>query len=183
MATRFSSRYKHTPVVIEPIVRLWILRLLVPLGGHREFISQHGFGNDTLAEVLGLSDWIDPSPHDFDPKKVRSALRKIYQASEQKNRDASLPAGLNANIARLSVLVGLSETDCRILEFAVLIHSEQLLDDTADWLGQLSSMKVIHALSVLLDLPERDVRLSLSAQGALAKSGLVSMNRSCISVL
>ena len=183
MAISFRSRYKHTPVDIEPIVRLWILRLLIPLGGHREFISQHGFGNDTLAEVLGLSDWIDPSPRDFDPKKVRSELRKLYQASEQKIGDATPPAGLDANIARLSALVGLSETDCRILEFAVLIHSEQLLDDTADWLGQLSSMKVIHVLSVLLDLPERDVRLSLSAQGALAKSGLVSMNRSCISVL
>ena len=183
MATRRRSRNTHAPKDIEPIVHLWILRLLVPLGGHREFICQHGFCNDTLAEMLGLSDWIDPSPRDFEPKTARSELRKRYQISEQKNGDAIPPSRLNANIARLSALVGLTETDCRILEFAVLIHSEQLLDDTADWLGQLSSMKVIHVLSVLLDLPERDVRLSLSTQGALAKSGLVSVNRSCITAL
>ena len=84
---------------------------------------------------------------------------------------------LHGNVARLAELVGLSDTDCRILEFAVLIHSERLLDDCADWLGQLSSAKVFQALSVLLDLPETQVRASLSTQGLLGKSGLLSVDR------
>lgn len=63
------------------------------------------------------------------------------------------------------------------------IQNERLLDDTADWLGQLSSVKVFHALSVILDLPEPEIRASLSAQGILARSGLVSVDRSGTSTL
>ena len=183
MAIRRRSRYSKLPLDIAPIVHLWLLRLLVPLGGQREFISQHGFNNDTLAELIGLGEWIDPAPQDFDPRKVRTELRKIHQAGELKLCDAEAPACLQGNVERLSELVGLSETDCRILEFAVLIQNERLLDDTADWLGQLSSMKVFHALSVLLNLPEQDIRASLSAQGILARSGLVSVDRNGSSLL
>lgn len=183
MAIRRRSRYSHMPLDMPPIVHLWLLRLLVPLGGHRDFIHQHGFSNDTLAEMLGLSEWIDPAPRDFEPKTVRAELRKLYQDGERKLRSAPTPACLCGNIARLSKLVGLSETDCRILEFAVMIHNERLLDDAADLLGQLSSVKAFHALSVLLDIPEPEIRASLSAQGILARSGLVSVSRCGTSTL
>lgn len=72
------------------------------------------------------------------------------------------PGHLRENIVRLSYLVGLNETDCRILEFAVLIHTEKILDDSADTLGELSSLKMFHVLSVLLDRPEIEVRTSFS---------------------
>lgn len=183
MAMRRRSRYSHMPLDMPPIVHRWLLRLLVPLGGHRDFVNQHGFSNDTLAEMLGLSEWIDPAPRDFEPKTVRAELRKLYQAGERKLRNSPTPVCLSSNVARLSKLVGLSESDCRILEFAVMIQNERLLDDTADWLGQLSSVKAFHALSVLLDIPEPEIRASLSAQGILARSGLVSVSRSGTSTL
>ncbi len=183
MAIHRRSRHSHMPLDILPIIHLWLLRLLVPLGGHRDFINQHGFSNDALAEMLGLGEWVDPASHDFEPKLVQVELRKLHQTGERKLRNSVPPACLSGNVARLSTLVGLSETDCRILEFAVLIQNERLLDDTADWLGQLSSVKVFHALSVLLEIPEHEIRASLSAQGILAKSGLVSVDRSGTSTL
>ncbi len=183
MATRRRSRYSKMPLELPPIVHLWLLRLLVPLGGHRDFVHQHGFNNDTLAEILGLGDWIDPSSRDFEPKTVRAELRRLYQVGERKLSDVTAPPCLLGNVERLSGLVGLSETDCRILEFAVMIQNERLLDDTADWLGQLSSVKVFHALSGVLNLPEPDIRLALSAQGILSRSGLVSVERSGSSTL
>lgn len=183
MVMRRRSRYSQMPLDIAPIVHLWLLRLLVPLGGHRDFIHQHGFHNDMLAEMVGLGKWIDPAPLDFDPKTVRAELRKLHQAGERKLCNAAAPACLLSNIGRLSELVGLSDTDCRILEFVVMVQNERLLDDTADWLGNLSSVKVFHALSVLLNLPEREIRASLGAQGILARSGLVSVDRSGTSTL
>jgi hypothetical protein len=78
---------------------------------------------------------------------------------------------------RLQELVALSDTDCRILEFAVLIHSERILDDLADELGPLSTIKMFHVLSVLLGIPESDIRTALSSQGVLARAGLVSVER------
>ena len=180
---RRRSRYTANAVDPDPIILLWLLRILVPLGGHRKFVRSHGFNNDTLAEVIGLGHWIDPSPKDFDLKAVQSELRLLHQKAEKQWAKASLPTCLRNNVGQLSDLVGLSATDCRILEFAVSIHNERLLDDTADWLGQISSVKVFHALSTILNLPEPEIRASLSAQGILARSGLVSVDRSGTSTL
>ena len=51
---RRRSRYTANAVDPDPIILLWLLRILVPLGGHREFVRSHGFNNDALAEVIGL---------------------------------------------------------------------------------------------------------------------------------
>lgn len=159
---------------LPPTVQLWLLRLLVPLGAHREFIDLRGFRNEGLAAVLGLGAWIDPELSDFNPKTAFAKLRKLHQIGERQFRTAQIPTCLAGNVARLANLAGLSDTDCRILEFAVMIKNEWLLNDTADLLGELSSVKVFHVLAVLLDLPETEIRKALSAQGTLAKSGLVS---------
>lgn len=174
---RRPARYSSTGLDVEPVIRLWLLRILVKLGGQRQFIRSNGFNDDTLAELLGLGRWVDPSPHDFDMKAVQSELRQLHQKAEKQWADASLPACLSSNVGRLSSLVGLSPIDCRILEFAVTIRNERVLDDTTDWLGQLSSVKVFQALSVILDLPAAEIRTALSAQGILARSGLVSVDR------
>lgn len=180
---RRRARYTTNSVAPDPVILLWLFRILVPLGGHREFARSHGFNNDTLAEVLGLGHWVDPEPNDFDLKAVQSELRLLHREAEKQWIKASLPDCLRNNVGQLSDLVGLGTTDCRILEFAVLLHNERLLDDTADWLGQLSSVKVFHALSAILNLPEPEIRASLSAQGILARSGLVSVDRSGTSTL
>ncbi|QCP51598.1 ATP-binding protein [Trinickia violacea] len=151
--------------------------MLVPLGGHRAFVNRAGFQDDSLAEVLGLQEWLAPEVDDFNPKTVRIQLRKLHKEWENQCSGAGLSACLDANVARLAKLVGLSATDCRILEFVAMLKSERLLDDTADWLGHLTSAKVIHVLAVLLDLPELEIRDALSTHGALVQSGLVSLDR------
>jgi transitional endoplasmic reticulum ATPase len=183
------------------LFRLWLLRLLVPLGAHREFIKPHGFNSEELAEVLGLGRWIDGDneagldpwdeaevcdPHDrgapaqlesYQPKRVRTELRRLHRNAERKTSASQLPPSLRSNLDRLATLVGLSAVDVRILEFAVMIHSDGLLVETAEWLGQLSTVKLIHALSVVLDLPDEQVREALAARGVLARSGLVTCLR------
>ena len=66
MALRRHSRYSKIPSDLPPLVHLWLLRLLVPLGVHRDFFVGDSFNNDTLAEALGLGDWIDLAPREFD---------------------------------------------------------------------------------------------------------------------
>ena len=175
-----SSRFRrrHKPIAdMLPIVHLWVLRLLIPLNGHKEFVTRHGFSVDGIAQSLGMGEWVDPEDRDFDPQAVRIKLRKLHQASERSLKNVEMPSCLKSNVNRLSKLVGLSEADCRILTFAVLINNDPVLDQAGDWLGQLSSAKVLSALSVLLDLTEQEVGASLSGSSVLTKSGLVSMNR------
>ncbi len=180
---RHTPRYSSSFPDIPPLVQRWVLRILVPLGGHKEFVHPLGFSNDVIAEKVGLGEWIDSRSCDFDPATVRRELRELHRVAEKKFAKAEAPACLRDNVARLAELVGLTEADCRILEFAVLIQNERLLDDTADWLGNLSSVKVFHALAALLDLPEVVVRASLSAQSVLGRSGLVTIERSGASTL
>jgi SpoVK/Ycf46/Vps4 family AAA+-type ATPase len=162
----------------SPLMRLWLLRILVPLGAQREFVKQHGFKSDTLAYALGMHNWVEDPALDFDPRAVRRELRELHAQAERRLARSRVSRALRTNISRLSRLVGLSQADCRILEFAVLIHNERLLDDTADWLGLLSSIKVFHALATILDLPAAEVRAALSADGILTRSGLVTVDRS-----
>jgi SpoVK/Ycf46/Vps4 family AAA+-type ATPase len=178
-----SPHSTHTPLETQPIIHLWLLRLLVPLRLERTFIDRHSFNNDSLAEIIGLGAWVESSTKDFDRQAVRACLRKLHQQKERDARHIEAPQYLRRNVSRLQTLVGLSDTDCRILEFAVLIHSERILDDLADGLGILSTVKVFYALSVLLDIPERDIRAALSTQGILAKAGLLSVDRNCATLL
>lgn len=187
---RHRARQGGAAPASSPLVVLWLLRMLVPLGAHKHLVNRSGFSNDTVAEVVGLAHWVDPEDREFDPALVRTELRKLHaEAEEQADSPASpatalrLPPFLAHNIQRLSGLVGLSDTDQHILAFVVHLHSERVLDDTADWLGTLSSAKVFHALSVILDRPAEEVRTALGSQGVLARSGLVSVDRSGTSVL
>ena len=178
MPRRIHRHLKQGSMSLEIIdlVKLWLLRLLVPLRGHKKFISTNGFDNDTLAELLGLGDWLDDKRCEFDQRAVLAELKKIHRESESTLRDTVPPKSLAENISRLSAIAGLSETDCRILEFTVFLHCESLMDETADYLGQLTSGKVYHVLSVLLELPEKEVRNALSSKGVLAGSGLVTVD-------
>ncbi len=104
MARRRAS-YTGSPIDIEPVIRLWLLRILVPMGGHREFVRSQGIYNDTLAEAIGLGHWIDPSPDDFDEKAVHSELRELHQQAEKEWATATLSNCLRHNIGQLSGLV------------------------------------------------------------------------------
>ena len=103
-------------------------------------------------------------------------LFRSHQEAEADKVNAPLPPLLWKNIERFARLIELSEVDCQILAFAIFIHSEQMLDDTANWLGPLSPLKLSHVLAVLLDLPQMAVNAALTPQGALALSGLVKLD-------
>jgi len=177
MRHRSSRRYSSD---LLPIVRLWILRLLVPLGAKSEFICSHGWRNETLARLLGVENCLDNEPvDDLDENTRKSAanlLGKLHKQVEKNLGNVKPPVILTKNISKLSVMVGLSATECRILEFATLLHSDALLDDTADWLGHMSMEKTYQTISLLLDLPESEVKSSLSTKGLLHQSGLLSLD-------
>lgn len=166
----------------SPLVRLWLLRMLVPLGVHRSLIEPGtGLTNDALGAAVGLGDWVQMTDDAFDAGEARADLRQAHQKEECRHRKLKrppLPPVLAKNIKRLAKLVGLSDVDQSILALVVHLHSERLLDDTADMLGLLSTSKVFQVLSVLLDVHVEQIRTALSADGVLALSGLVSIDRS-----
>ena len=162
---------------LDPLTRLWILRILMRLKVSTRFIRRNDFLDDDIATSLGLGKWVDSDTREFNPAAVRAELSAIHEKSEATCDKARPSAAMARNIKRLAKMLELTPVDCRILVFVVLIHNDEALDNAADWIGPLTTTKVIRALARVLDLPSRRVADSLSPQGILARSGLISVER------
>lgn len=184
------------PDLEDPVVKLWLLRILVTLGGHKKFVNRMMVENDDLCRAVGMGLWVDkpdgsaaPDPDmeisddlnessSFPYRQFMTDLRKAHRGAERQLDKTPLPGYLQANIERLSALVGLNELEGRVLGFAIVIHNERLLDEAADYLGHdLSSIKVCHALAVILGVPVDEIRAALQAQGVLTRAGLMALDR------
>lgn len=180
----------------EPVLRLWILRILMLLDGHHGFVDKDRISNELLCRALGLGHWLDSAdgggdPSESDPvscskrsyetfsyRRFMAELRSMHKKMEREHGRSQLPEALLVNVKRLSQLVGLSAVDSTVLGFAILVHNEILLDEASDFLGmRMNSVKVSHALSVILALPEPDIRAALHSQGVLARAGLLTLDR------
>lgn len=175
MDTLGSSSFTGTRSEIEPLTRLWILRLLVPLGGYKEFVTPSGFADDHVAKALGLGKLIDQADGSFDVTAARMAVRRLHRTEVRGLSNAKAPKSLVENVERLATLMGLTQTDCRILEFFIMISSDSSLNDTTHCIGMLTSAKVIHAISVILDIPLLSIRRALAKDSKLSRSGLVAV--------
>lgn len=171
---KHRARRSHKPSEVVPIIRLWVLRILVNLNVHREFVNSHGVSHDTLSLMLD----VDSSCIAFDESTAREKLRRMLLNAENQPENTTISDFLRSNLNRLAELVGLNTSECRILELAISIRAEQFLDDIADGLGLLSSLKLFRALSVILDLPEEEISNALSPQGLLSLSGLLTVDHS-----
>lgn len=180
MRRPYRPRSRHTSpsyeLEQEDIVHLWILRLLVPLGGHRGFLREHGFTDDSLASAIGLGHWLETDAPEFNQRKVLVELRQLHAEAEHSLYNAAVPEVLRSNTHRLANLLGLDDTGCRILELIVLLHSNPLLENTADLLGAISTTRIYTVFSVLLGLPEQQLKETFSSRGPLSRSGLVKLD-------
>ena len=168
-----------------PLVRLWLLRLLVRLGAfEKKYCRASSYRSRdeelvySLAEIIDIDmEFCKTEDDDIDFKKLSRRLGNLYKDGEKSLKHAAAPRDLARNVERLSDLAGLSATDCRILEFAVLINTVDILKETSDLLGCLTWKQLFQVLSALLDLPRAEVRSSLSRNGALSRSGLLHLDK------
>lgn len=157
------------------IVRLWIFRALVPLGGVRGLVDWEEFVSRQLAAAVGIEQRRVEGASIPD---IRQSLAKLHDRLERRVDRIGMPAQLARNLAMLGKSIGLSEIERRLIGFAVLLHSEPSLEEAVNLLGPLSSIRFIRYLSVLLGLSDRVVRDALAAKGTLSKSALLSVDRS-----
>lgn len=173
---RPASCASQAESALRPLVKLWMLRILVPMRGHRKFIRGGDFVHDDLACALGFGEMVE-DPGAFDPDTARAALRTMHGQAEARASRMRLPAVMARNLAQLQRALGLSPVECRILSFAVLLHTQPLLDNAADLLGELTTGRLHEALARILDLPVREVAEALDGKGLLGRSGLLVTGR------
>ena len=177
---RRGRRLGHQDLLIDSAsrerVEYWVLTLLILLNGHRDFFSSMGgFTDDSIAYFLGLDKYVDDSEAG-DRKDILLMLKKRMQELESLD-ELPLPKILGRNVKKIMKLINLNEVEKDILVFAIYLKYYDLLDSASRTLDDLSSERVVVALSCLLDHSPRKVKKALSPQGKLAQSGLVTIDR------
>ncbi len=152
----------------------WILRILFRLGAHKQFITQHGFSSQSLADYLNLTYEHSFSFSQQDQHLLLRNLRKYYQDAEQHN-SLTQTSIFQSAVNRFATRIGLNSAEKSILEFTLQLHQERLLDDATEWLGPLTSAKVYRVLAAILDMTEIDIRDALGPTSTLTKTGLISL--------
>ena len=160
---------------LEPIVRLWALRLLVPLKQSKHFIEEFGYSDDDVAEELGLKK-LSADLSNWSRQEATIELRKLHEAAERECYGAKPSPSLQTNVDRVAQLVGMSDVEARILEFLAMLHTNRTLEYVSDNAGALDVIKIAALLSTLLDLPEYKVRAALNQNAYLSKSGLIRID-------
>jgi len=158
-------------------LKVWIFRILCELHGSRKFIRSNCFDCDELARAVGLGKWVDGSKcHVFKQHKIRKKLFAIYRSDIASLNPVVTDPVLQENIRRIAAVAGLNETDCRILEFVILLKNEKLLEEATNYLGDMTLVKIIKAVSIILDLPPAAVKESLKKRSALSRTGLLTVD-------
>lgn len=163
-----------------PLVTLWVLRMLVKLGGHKHFIDPGMWNDEDLAASLDLPvvppEESDDAARAF-PRQALALLKKRHAQAEKAARHlpTARPDTLAQNAQRLALHLGLSDVDREILAFVVSLHSEPTLEAAANCLGDLTTSRVHATLATILDLDQHAVREALSRHGKLCNSGIITI--------
>lgn len=173
-----SNEFRAFAANLSPAVRLWMLRVLSPMGGVRNLVRQC-CREDEVLMALGID------PRDFeacDGEGERIAaltpiLRAAWHATEGRDDSGEIDIDLAVNVFRVGELVRLDETDRRLLEFAVSLRETTLLESVTDLLGRVNANQAIARTSSILQMPVQAVQRALSSKGRLAQSGLLSMSK------
>ena len=166
-----------TEQALPNIVRYWIFRLLVDLKADQHFVRRHGFRDDDIACQIGLNAFIHDSLNgEIEPVKVRKYLRKLYQ--DVKRDAGAVPKVLAANVERIAQLVNLNAVESRLFEFAVLMRAYPALKEMCERPNNLQRKQLSDRLAILLDLPRQATWDAFQPDGALVRTGLLTLSAS-----
>ncbi len=162
----------------KTLIQFWLWQILLPLGGKKAFVGSDGFDSDRIARVLGIFDW--QYQGQYAPNVARKHLQKSYRRWT-KEQDipvvlAYCPDLLRQNIQKWALLLNLNDDECEVLKFALLMNTDNVLDEGCDLLGELNSNQVVQILSAFLRISETRIRAALSSKGTLFNTGLVKVD-------
>ncbi len=162
-------------VVNPDLVRLWLLRMLVPLEGYKEFVRDHELGCDQIARAVGIEEYVGSaeSSMPFDRRKIIEALRQRWHEAEAQGL-LSEPWSLPENrLWKLGAALNLKEVEIKVLHFIWAMKEEGLIKKGASQVGWAKDA-IEEFVAGCLDLDTESVRDSLNLDGILAQSGILT---------
>ena len=174
---KLNSSISQTSRATSPLIRLWIYRLLVLLGGYRQLPEIYGRGRAEIIRAVGIdSNNVLENWDDNETKKAYFArLHSEYEKIECKTTLHNCRT-LRKNLEYVSDILGLSEAEYKVLEFAILLNSEGTLYDAMRLVTYSSSRNAVRGLALLLGLSESEVLSAIDRKQTLNRAGLLSVD-------
>lgn len=158
---------------IEPdLIRLWILRILFRQGATHCFLDEdeNSFSSHRVARWLGLEDLIA----NFDRAQAYQRLQRMHEdAEKQAVTPPRYSEPLASNMVRLQAATGLTDTECHLTVFILLIHTDQYLYAACQWLNGFNIYDHARSITQILALPPAEVFDAMSRNSALLRTGLL----------
>lgn len=158
-----------------PLLRLFILRVLVLGGGQNRFLTESHFSDAAVAHLLGFTE-IEQND-EYSRAGALKRLSHLLATAERKRLDFPRGTAIAANVDLLAAELALNHTEQRLLHFVTLERIVGPLADAADMVGSLTLDRLLRTLSGALNLPVPALREALDPRGKLAQSGLLWVDR------
>ncbi len=180
--TTTLEEFDKTQLVDKELVdkiSLWILRIILNLGGAREFIDNNNrLYRDSLAYFLEVGKYVEMDSDDYKRSDVLAILKKNHKKLEKRVRFTSSKI-LTKNIQQISKLMNLNSVEEQILEFIVLVNQYEVLDDATDLLGNnLNTTQAKKAIGMILNIDIKEINEAFKSTSKLAKSSIVTISKS-----
>ncbi len=155
--------------------KLWGLRAVLNLGGHQNVLDLQQCKQPQLVRYFGIDP--EPAAGEYDHKVVMQALKDKKQELElSAGNDLSADIPLIANLRWFAQQVGLNQHEQLILLFRALVEKDPHLGAAMDTLNGLDMGRLYTTLSVVLDIPLRDVMHCFDPNGGFARTHVLSID-------
>lgn len=165
-----DMRYAHW-------LRVVILRTLLNTSALNNLKSSYTFCSTRLYGFLGFKNFEEYSKK-RDLAELRFDLMGILNIWESElEAPCSFPNHLANNLQALGAMAKLSEIDKQVLGLTILIHSETILQECTELIGEsVSAFLVAKIYGTMLGMKSAQLELALDEQSNLIRTGLISLD-------
>ena len=159
-------------------ITLWILRIIVKLGGFKEFLATNSYFNrESLAYFLDIGYLVEMDDGEFKRNDVLVILKNKLEKLEKRKRFSTSKI-LAKNIKQLSNLMELNSVEEQVVEFCIVANQHDILRDAMGLLGNdINTTQAKRALSVILNIPIKELDSILKPNSKLIKSSIITINK------
>ena len=157
-------------------LRVILLRVLLDSPAVTQLSGRPSYNLLKIAEFIGFDDY-ERFSEGKTVSKIRSELKLVLEQWIDKGYGKKrLPRNLERNLRELRKVIAISDLECDILSFGVILHSESIIETGCGVLGSdLASHMVPRILAAALGEDLKSIHAALDRDAKLAKTGLLNL--------
>lgn len=165
-----DMRYAHW-------LRVVILRTLLNTSALNNLKSSYTFCSTKLYGFLGFKNFEEYSKK-RDLAELRADLMVVLSIWESElEAPCVLPSYLSQNLQALGEMAKLTEIDKQVLGLTILIHSETILQECTELIGEsVSAFSIAKIYASMLGMKGSQLEVVLDEQSSLIRTGLISLD-------